>query len=133
MSPDQVITEARARIIWGDRSSSVHDFLISNGVPAAAADAAVKEFVLERNRELRRIGFRDFVIGITVAGAAGGTLYLALPLACVFTSGWMKALGAVLLAGAYGLWKLGRGIVYLVRPQSEHESIPDIINSDQID
>jgi hypothetical protein len=39
----------------------------------------------------------------------------------------------VLLAGLYGFWKLIKGIVYLLRPQSEHKSIPDIDQSDLIE
>jgi hypothetical protein len=30
------------------------------------------------------------------------------------------------LVGLYGVWKLLRGVIRLVRPQAEHESIPDI-------
>jgi len=41
-----------------------------------------------------------------------------------------KALAFVLMAACYGLWKVWTGIVYLIRPQSEHKSIPDIDQSD---
>jgi hypothetical protein len=36
----------------------------------------------------------------------------------------------LLIVGSYGLWKLGTGIAYLVRPQSDHKSIPDIDQPD---
>jgi hypothetical protein len=133
MIADNVITEARARIIWGEASSSVRDFLIANGVPALEADARLKEFESERRRELRRIGLRNLLIGIVLTVAAGVTLYIALPQGSGFTSGWTRALALVLLAGVYGLWKLKNGIIYLVRPQSEQKSIPDIEQSDPID
>jgi hypothetical protein len=129
MHTDKVISEARARIIWGESSLSVRDFLISNGVPDLVADAKLKEFDLERNRELREIGLRNVLIGIVLAGAAGITLYIAIPIASA-TSGIIKVLAVVLLAGLYGLWKLVNGVIYLVRPQSEHKSIPDIIESE---
>ena len=128
MIADNVITEARARIIWGEESSNVRDFLIANGVPAWETDARLKEFERERRRELRRIGLRNVLIGIVLTGAAGATLYIALPQGS--GSGWTRALALVLLAGVYGLWKLKNGIIYLVRPQSEHKSIPDIEQSD---
>jgi hypothetical protein len=43
MNPDQLIMEARARIIWGESSSSVRDFLISNGISDMDADAPQPE------------------------------------------------------------------------------------------
>ena len=96
------------------------------------ADAKLKEFELERNTELRKIGLRNVLIGIALTAAAGTTLWIAL-LHASATSGIVKALALVLLVGCYGLWKLVNGIIYLVRPQSEHKSIPDIIESDIIE
>jgi len=132
MNADKFISEAKARIIWGESSPSVRDFLIANGVSDLVADAKLKEFELERSRELRGIGLRNVLIGIVLTGAAGITLYLTLPIASA-TSGIIKALAVVLLAGLYGLWKLVKGAIYLFRPQSEHKSIPDIIQSDIIE
>ncbi len=131
-SADKVISEARARVIWGEPLLSVRDFLISNGVSAAVAEGKVREFELERNRELRRIGLRNLLVGSTLAGAAGITLYLAFALASA-GSGIIKGLAVVLMAELYGLWKLGKGIAYLVRPQAEHRSIPDIEQRDLIE
>jgi hypothetical protein len=132
MSTDKLISEARARIIWGEPSSAVRDFLIANGVSDLVADAKLKEFEVERTREIRKIGVRNVLIGGLLTGAAGLTLYLASPIAAA-RSGLIKALAVVLLAGLYGIWKLVKGAVYLVRPQSEHKSIPDIVQSDIIE
>jgi len=49
MNPDDLIVEARARIIWGDEPLSVRYYLTSNGMSAADADAQIKQFTLERN------------------------------------------------------------------------------------
>jgi hypothetical protein len=134
MPPDKVITEARARIIWGDSAASVCDYLVSNGISSSVADAKLAEFSLERNCELRRIGFRNLLVGIVLTGAASITLYLAFSVDRLgggwLTSGKLKVEGLVLLAGTYGLWKIGHGVFYLIRPQSEHKSIPDIEQSD---
>ena len=121
--------EARARIIWGDSMESVRDYLISNGISAEDADARLHEFASERNSELRKIGLRNLFVGILVTGASGITFWIAMPHSSV-TIGIVKALALVLMAGCYGLWKLWTGIVYLIRPQSEHKSIPDIDQSD---
>ena len=131
------MTEARARIIWSESSSSVRDFLTSNGVPDKIANARLAEFILERSQELRRIGFRDLLVGILLAGASGFTLYLRLSLAW-FGGGWLNS-GSVkldallLLVGGYGVWKIGRGLIYLVRPRSEHKSIPGNTGLDELD
>lgn len=132
LTPDKLISEARARIIWGEPSSSVRDFLISNGISDSIADTKLREFGVERNRELRKIGLRNVLIGILLMAPAAITLYVAF-LHGALSSGIIKALAFVFLAGCYGLWKLVKGLVYLVRPQSEHKSIPDIIQSDIIE
>jgi len=133
MEPDKLISEARARIIWGEQSLAVRDFLIANGISDMVADAKIREFNLERNREIRSIGIRNTLIGVVLTGAAAITLYTALPPGSGLSSGITRALGVVLLAGFYGLWKLVKGVIYLVRPQSEHKSIPDIIEPDIIE
>jgi hypothetical protein len=132
MIADKILSEARARVIWGEPSLTVRDFLTSNGISAAVAEAKLKEFELERSQELRRIGLRNVVIGGILTGGAGLTLYLAFAIASA-TSGIIKALAVVLLAGIYGFWKLVKGVIYLVRPQSEHGSIPDVAQSDLIE
>ena len=75
MKPEQVIIEARAKIIWGEPSSSVRDFLISNGISAIEADAKIKDFNVERNTEIRRLGIKNSVIGAAILGGGTITLY----------------------------------------------------------
>jgi hypothetical protein len=129
MPPDNVLIEARARIIWGDSAASVRDYLVSNGISGSEAEARLAEFCLERNQELRRVGFRNLLVGILLTGTAGAVLWISLPHSRA-TSGAVKGLAVVLMAGCYGLWKMGTGLAYLIRPQSEHKSIPDIEQSD---
>ena len=129
---DNIMTDARARIIWGESPKSVRDFLVANGVSVDAAETKVLEFKLERNRELRRIGLRNVLIGAGLSIAASIALYLSFQVVSA-SSGTVRALAVVLLGGLYGFWKLIKGIVYLLRPQSEHKSIPDIEQSDLIE
>jgi hypothetical protein len=131
MDSEKLISEARARIIWGESSSAVREFLISNGISAAVADARIAEFNLERNREIRSIGVRSVLIGSTLIIATGIAVVVMYPFE--FTSGFVKSLGLVLLAGIYGIWKLATGIVHLVRPKSESRSVPNIQGSDILD
>jgi hypothetical protein len=43
MNTDDLIVEARARIVWGDEPASVRSFLTSNGMAAAEADAKITD------------------------------------------------------------------------------------------
>jgi hypothetical protein len=131
-SPDKIMTDARARIVWGESPQSVLESLVSKGVSIDAASKKVQEFELERNQELRRIGVRNILEGGVLAAAASVALYLGLRVSSA-TSGIIRVLAIVLLAGIYGFWKLIKGIVYVLRPQSEHKSIPDIEQSDLLE
>jgi len=124
MEPDKLISEARARIIWGEPSSSVRDFVISNGISDMDADAKIKDFNLERNAEIRRRGIKNILIGVALIGVAGISLYLILTSSLNVRRG--RGFGAVIVGGVYGIWKLVNGIIDLVRPQSEDGSISDM-------
>ena len=130
MTADQAITEARARIIWGEASSSVRGFLVSNGIPDAAADTKIREFIAERSAEIRRLGIRSIFIGVTLVVASGCLVaYWVAAYGASILIGWQftrAAFTILVLIGLYGVWKLLRGVIYLVTPQSEHKSIPDI-------
>jgi hypothetical protein len=120
MKPDTFISEARARIIWGESSSSVRNFLTTNGVSDIDADAKIKGFIAERNAEIRRIGLA-LIVGATVI------IFLCLKqttVAMFYSTG--KGVALSFLGGLYGIWKLVKGIFWLVRPQSEEESITEI-------
>jgi hypothetical protein len=121
MRTDKVITEARARIIWGESPASVRDYLVASGVESVVADTKLEEFSLERNRELRRIGIRSILIGILVAGIAGIPIWIGFHLHT-----FNRALAVPMLGILYGVWKLSIGSIYLICPQLVHKSIPDI-------
>jgi hypothetical protein len=129
MGNEQIIVEARARIFWGDSPQSVRDYLLSNGISSSEADRKIEAFNNEREKELRRIGLRYLVSGAVFTAPTGITLYIGFRFSSL-SSGYVRALVFVLLVGLYGFWKLVKGIVYLVRPQFEHKSIPDIEASD---
>jgi hypothetical protein len=74
----QLISEARARIIWGEESSSVRSFLVSNGISEIDADAKIKEFNAERNNEIRKRAIRQILIGSILLVGAAVFLYVCL-------------------------------------------------------
>ena len=128
MDPNTLITEARAKIIWGDSSDSVRSFLIVNGMPASEADERIREFNRERNNEIRKLGLRDTFIGVVVLAVSGLLLWLILARLRISATHLRvgRGVGVLVLGACYGLWKLINGLINLIRPQSEHESIPDI-------
>jgi hypothetical protein len=128
--PNSILSEARARIIWGESAASIRDFLIAHGVSEPDADAKIKEFKVERNATLRRLGIKHVLLGALIFSASGSLLYLAFKHPHMYTNGLHRSsgtsLGMLIFGIFYGLWKLVNGIIYLVRPQSEDASIPDI-------
>ena len=128
MRAETVMTEARARIIWGESSRSVRDFLVSNGISDAEADAKIREFSLERNAEIRGLGLRSILVGTGLIGAAGVMFWIRVWLINygILYIGLAKYYAVVGVMGLYGIWRLAKGIFYFVRPQSEHRSIPDM-------
>jgi len=128
MNTDALIVEARARITWGEETRSVRVFLVSNGMSAAEADAQLKELMLERNADIRRLGMRDVLIGGALLGLAGVFFYLLFVGSHAPSVSARHARGFAIpaIAAAYGLWRLVNGIVRLLRPQSEHSSMTDI-------
>jgi hypothetical protein len=133
MNPDALISEARAKIIWGESSLSVRGFLISNGISEIDADAIVNQVNAQRNAELRRIGMKKTIIGAILTIGACFFFYWSLRHIDIQKMNTRRAKGFVMVAfvvaigGFYGCWKLMDGITYLVRPESEHKTIPDII------
>jgi hypothetical protein len=122
------MTEARARIIWGEAAASVRSYLTSKGLPDSEADAKIQEFTSERIAEIRSIGIRKTVVGAALTLGMGGFFYFDFKHPN-FITGMVAAKGGaeiIAFAGIYGFWQLVNGIVYLLRPQSEGESIPDI-------
>ena len=128
MNSDELIVEARAKIIWGEETSSVRNFLMSNGMSATDTDAKIAEFSQERNAEIRGRGVRNILIGAVILLAGGMLIYWShatanTPMGRVRSG---KGIVGVVIVMLYGLGKLVKGILDLVLPKSEHGSIPDI-------
>ncbi len=132
MQPEELFTQARARIIWGESSTAVRAFLMSNGIPVSEADSKLDEFVAERNAEVRQLGIRRICLGsLIVIGAA--SFFLVIPeraeleaMNPVARRALVTLAVAIGFGGIYGLYKLTEGIVYVVCPKSERSSIPNI-------
>jgi len=128
MNRDELIVEARAKIIWGEEPLSVRAYLTSNGMSAADADAKIAELTHERNAEIRGLGIRNILIGAVILVVGGLLLYWThatanTPMGRVRTG---KGTVGVVIVMLFGLWKLVYGVISAVSPKSEHRSIPDM-------
>lgn len=122
MNQDELIVQARARIIWGEELSSVRSFLTSKGMTTVQADATVKEFAAERNAAVRRQGLRNLLMGVALLAVAGVLLFLV----WAGTDLPVEGYGVLVVAALYGMWKLAAGLFPVVRPRSRDLTLPDI-------
>ena len=122
-----ILSEARARIIWGESAASVHGYLITNGIAREMAGLKIREFLAERNRVIRRNAIKKIVLG---GGLFAAAVLFVLHAATNRNFSWSertaKGVAVICLVGIYGFCKLINGIIYLVRPQCETESITEI-------
>jgi hypothetical protein len=125
--PNTILSEARAKIIWGESPSSVRDDLISHGLSSAEADAKIKEFKVERNATIRKVGLKSTIVGAALLLVTGGICYVYFKNPQFNWNRYaLRSIATIVLVGLYGCWKLFNGIIYLVRPQSEDKSITEI-------
>ena len=127
MSTEELVVEARARIVWGDQPASVRHFLTSNGMSTADADSKILELVRERTKEIRKTGLRGTCIGAIIACACASYILYALKHpSTLFPSRQGKAMFFAGVVGLYGIWKLVNGLVDLVWPKSQTRSITEL-------
>ena len=128
MESNQLITEARARISWGESPLAVRDFLTTNGIPAADARSKIKELYAERNWEIRKVNLKNIFIGVILAGVGGFFVYDSFHDSSTVRTikGRGAELGIGLGIGCYGLYKSVNGIIYFFRPQLEDESLAEL-------
>ena len=129
---ERLLSEATARVTWGDSPETVMEYLISQGMDAGEAAAMVNRLVRERNEEVRARSRRR--LGIGVAALAAVTVFFAfLPWRdwysyldqFHFGGGRRRtSLGDLLVfgfccVGGTGVWFTWRGFWGLVAPQAE--------------
>jgi hypothetical protein len=120
-----IISEARARIIWGEQDLSVRD--ISRGIEREVADLKIAQFRMERNSVIRKLAIKKILVGgLLLAIAVSFVLFYTLKPKFAWTSRTARGLAVICAAGFYGFCKLTNGIIYLARPQCEKESITEL-------
>jgi hypothetical protein len=129
MPPEELFTQARAKIIWGVSAASVREYLLSHDIPAAEADTALEALIAERHAEIRKRGIREICLGALILLGAAACL-LSLPEHGELDNhrarqGYVTAAIMIGLGGLYGLHKLINGVFHVVSPKSESGSLSD--------
>lgn len=132
MEPDNLIAQARAKIIWGEPSRSIRNFLTSNGIADIEADATVKELCAERYAEIRRIGLRRTLFGAVIFTASSVLIFLCLGHVDLDRIDYFEMRARIGFAvaggfaGLYGVSKIIDGVFYFFRAKSNEESLSDM-------
>ena len=63
---ERLLSEASAKVIWGDPVDEVREWLEDRGVPSQRIDEVVAESLRERDIEFRKKGITELVIGAIV-------------------------------------------------------------------
>lgn len=111
-NPDKLAWEARAKIMWGDSASDVKDWLVDNGLSSHEIAGILARCLKERDVEFRKRGMVEIIIGLAlVVGplAFVGTMILALRMIHAGLA------GLCYLVVLYGLYRLGRGVCWVIR------------------
>ena len=121
-STESLIYEARARIIWGEKADAVFEWLGENGVPEQLSRDIIRTSLKERALEIRKRGASEIIIGLAIAALGAGGI-AGMNFVGVFSS---RIGGLCGLAAVYGLYRLMRGIVWVIEGGKTHGSITDL-------
>jgi hypothetical protein len=121
ISREQVEHEARAKIFWGDEPETVVRFLMLNKIDPEEASEIVEDLVRERIANVRGIGVKKIVVGTGMIIVPVAT-YLAMYSGGVI---YVKILGVAVAFGLWGAYKVLKGTIMLVLPESEKSDLAD--------
>ena len=129
---DRLLTEAAARVTWGEPAEVVMKFLTGNGMDHGEAILLVSQLIHERNAEVRARCRRRLKIGIA-AILAVVVFFAVLPWRewydfldkpwrrrRISPGDWMII--AVIWLSVAGLWQIWRGFWGLITPEAEELS-----------
>jgi hypothetical protein len=121
---NQVIQEARAKIIWGDEPETVVRYLQINGLGYDEAWDHVDAMLRERAASIRGCGIRKLLAGIPLL-LVPAVAILIIPRVGIMSLTLLTILGVAVTIGLWGAWKCFKGISMLLFPNSEAGDIAD--------
>jgi len=119
---ERIEQDARAGVMWGEDSRTVHRMLRANGLDDGEAAAVMAVLRRERAAVVRGIGVRQWVLG--------GCL-IVVPIAYWVASlfiGFMhlKLFGLTVAVGFFGFWKVIQGAIKFFAPSKIIGSVADM-------
>ena len=114
-------TEARAKILWGDRPEEIIHFLTLRGFSNEDATEKVHTMIKERNRTIRTKGLVKTIGGSALTLGSAAALFVLLRIG--FFSPFV--LGLIGLAICGGLWILFNGLWKLIAPGAQSGDASD--------
>jgi len=115
MSQENLIVEARSRLIWGESPEQVLQYLVDKGVSDQQAKGIIKMVQGERNAAIRGAGINKIITGILMGTAPAIAWFSTAWLGFIFT----KILAVAILIAAVGLWRIVSGAMMLFAPHME--------------
>jgi len=116
ISREQIETEARAKMIWGEPKEAVYSYLRTQGLPVAEAKALLAELQAERTSEVRAAGVRNIILGVSLIIAPFAFWFIS---AFLIGRIYLYVLAATIIGAFYGLVKLIDGIKSVAAPNSD--------------
>ena len=121
LTREQMETQARAKILWGESQEAVVTFLISYGMDAQEAWGVVQELQAERAATIRVSGIKKIIIGVVCVLVPIGS-FVAFKKAGVLP---VKLFAVTVVIGLFGGWKFVSGIFNIIFPESEQGDLAD--------
>jgi hypothetical protein len=118
---NQAEIEARAKISWGDPPQEVVKYLMIQGFSYEEAAPLVDAMYQERTATIRGTGITRVVVGLGL---------MAVPIISWFVMSSMpvfsfKLFALPVMAGAWGVWMLIKGIFMIAAPTSESGDVAE--------
>ncbi len=111
-NPDKLAWEARAKIMWGDSASDVKDWLADNGLSSDQAADLLARCLKERDVEFRKRGMVEIIIGLALVVGPLAVIGITVLVLRMIHAGLA---GLCYLVALYGLYRLGRGVCWVIR------------------
>ena len=108
----KAMTEAKARIIWGEPYDHVSSWLQGFGLSAHECQTALQDALSERARTMRARGTRNCIIGLLLGGI--GTIGIVTITQESAIRGASRSVGVSIVALFVGIWCVCTGIDRLI-------------------
>jgi hypothetical protein len=122
--PEPIAVEARAKIIWGEPPAKVFVYLQEKGVGDKDAQTLLAELLRERASTIRHDGMKKIWVGSLLLALPIGYYFIALAMGVIY----LKLFAGLLVAGAFGLWRLSTGVSMVLKPGSTTGDLSDSVS-----